>query len=783
MPFDMDTQQPAFPLGASRRRLRLVEPAQATVGRSLVEVTQQFELRARIIAPKAEIRVSAWRDLLDRLWVGEELHVTHTISREGDRPTGYSLRIDVLQALSARASETRQAAAQALKSIFPTLVFEQKQHVDIEDTILPVRACIEPAPAQLGEFLTTQSDGRSRWTQTADEVPFPGELPNWMLTVPFDEPLSEALQIQIRIRGHALDARSQQHYSQVLQRLHRGGLRVFHPLSPIGPDSHDPDLSASLVALLQKWLRWPEQGYSVSVMVRSRDDLSGYVLQRIGRDIFGRYPYRVTLADDTPAWGSGTTRVLLKSSQGLGGLFAPDDRMTRFGVAEQVPEPAHLPQGVGSLVGRAGLDSPILLPDSLRMSHVAVVGGSGTGKSSFLLRTLQQDVARGMGVGLIDFHGDLFDAVLSLIPRERSDDVVIVDIEDVDFSVALNPLEGTLGNARLQNFAANQIVEIIERMFETSDSTGPMMRNHVRHALLLAMSHPDGGTIADAARIFEDSDFRDWLLSKADQRLSDYFKAFVATNGEHGFKNWLPYLLARLQPFVQNPVLLRMLSRPSTVSLPKLINEGRIVLFRLSKAVLQEMECQLLGTMLLLQFHVAALSRASMRPELRRPFHLFVDEFHTMANDSTPILLRESRKFGIGLTLATQSFSSLRHRRGGDLTNAVLANTATKVLFRLSPLDANLVEEYAEPEFSVKDLSRTQNYQAVVCMTAIDVPPFRMHAALPDTVEGNASAQDLRERSGKRFATPIGEANNYIVERHGIAPGTFGATAPSGDAH
>ena len=766
----METQQPTGQQGALRRHLRLVGGMKAPVAPKLVEVTQRLELRSWMAVPKTEIRPSAWRDLLDRLWPGEELHVVHTIIREGDRPTGYSMRLDVLQSLSARASQTQQAAAEALRSLFPSLVFESVPHAAAVDTMLPVRACIEPVPVQLGEQLETRSAGRPHWGPIAEEVPFPGELPNWMLTAPFDEPLAEALQIQIRIRAQELDTASQHHYSQVLQRLRRGSVRVFHPSSPLGPDSHDPELGKSLDALLQTWLRQPLPGYAINVLVRSRSDLSGFALQRIGRDILGRYPYRITLVEDEPAWGSRAAALLLKSSQGMGGLFAPDDRMARFGLPEQVPEPARLPEGMGSVVGHAGREAIVVLPDSMRLSHVAVVGGSGTGKSNFLLRMLQQDIARGHGVGLIDVHGDLFDATLAMIPPERASDVVVVDAEDPAFSVALNPLEGTRSNALLQNFVANQVLDIIERMFETPESTGPMMRNHVRHALLLAMCHPSGGTIADAARVFEDAEFRTWLLSKADQRLSDYFKTFAATSGDQGFKNWLPYLIARFNPFIQNPVLLRMLSRPSTVNLPRLINEGRIVLFRLSKAVLQDLECQLLGTLVLMQFHVAALSRASMRPDLRRPFHLVVDEFHTFANDSTPALFREARKFGLGLTVATQSFSSLRHRRGGDLTNAVLANTATKVLFRLSPLDAKLVEEYAEPAFSVSDLSRTQNYHAVVCMTASDVPPFRMHAALPDAFGGGLAVQDLRERSGRQFGTPIADANDFVAKRHAVAP-------------
>ena len=90
----METQQPTGQQGALRRHLRLVGGMKAPVAPKLVEVTQRLELRSWMAVPKTEMRPSAWRDLLDRMWPGEELHIVHTILREGDRPTGYSMRAD-----------------------------------------------------------------------------------------------------------------------------------------------------------------------------------------------------------------------------------------------------------------------------------------------------------------------------------------------------------------------------------------------------------------------------------------------------------------------------------------------------------------------------------------------------------------------------------------------------------------------------------------------------------------------------------------------------------------
>ena len=296
-----------------------------------------------------------------------------------------------------------------------------------------------------------------------------------------------------------------------------------------------------------------------------------------------------------------------------------------------------------------------------------------------------------------------------------------------------------------------------------------MTRNHVRHALLLAMQHPEGGTLRDAARVFEDQDFRAWLLSKATAELKGYFQTFQKTDGDQGFKNWLPYMLARLQPFASNPAMLRLLSRPGTVNLGRLMDEGRIVLFKLSKSVLQDVECQLLGTILLKAFHTAALARAARPATDRRPFHLVVDEFHTFATDAAPGLFREARKYGLGLTVATQTWSSLRgSSERSELPNAMLASTATKVLFRLSARDASLLEEYAMPQFTAAGLVRIPNYQAVVCQSATDSPPCLVRVAQAELEPDAMDVEELRRRSGAMYGTPLQQANDYLAQRHGV---------------
>ena len=756
-------------------KLRLVRANACVAHADVLDTTARFRMTG-IRPGKTVLRPSAWADFVDRLWPGEQVHLEHTIVRKGDVATSYEFNISLVQSLACRASESRLALPQALKSLFPLQRYEAC--VDLgtqEDAAWPVRARLEPAALRLMDA----NVGKVMRADLLPSVVHPGELPNWVLTAPFDEPLAEALRIEIRIAAVEFDAPKQDEAMSLLRRIRCGAIRAAHPNSAVTDAAHDPALVTQMESRLRQWVRHPAPAYVFDVIIRSPAALSNYVLQRLARDVFGAYPWTLELADDAQSFAAiNTSRWPFKSEQGQGGWFPGTDRALGFGVPAIDPEPAGLPLGLGAQVGVCGTTA-IIIPDSLRTSHVAVVGGSGTGKSTLLLRLLEQDMARGHGCGLIDPHGDLVDAVIGVVPRHRVKDVVLIDVEDPCHSVALNPMDGTRGNALLRNFVASQIVDLVERLFENPTTTGPVLRNNLRNALLLAMCHPEGGTIADAARLFEDNDFRDWLKSKSDEQLRDYFKAFERSQGsENGFDAWKPYILARLHPFTKNPALLRLFNRPSTVSISKLMDEGRIVLFRLSKATLQDIECKLAGSLLTMQFHIAALARAKLPPEVRRPFHLVIDEFHTFANESTPALFREARKFGLGLTVATQSFSSLRTGQGSDLVSAVLASTATKVLFRLSPQDANLVDDYSEPAFSAKELTKTRNHHAVVCMSASETPAFRMKADQSVPAGDPLPIATVSSLSGEAFGTPNAEVHEYLARRHGVSVDALRHSSP-----
>ncbi|KKL63407.1 hypothetical protein LCGC14_2175390, partial [marine sediment metagenome] len=75
-----------------------------------------------------------------------------------------------------------------------------------------------------------------------------------------------------------------------------------------------------------------------------------------------------------------------------------------------------------------------------RRRHLYIVGKSGVGKSKLLELLIRQDIAYKYGMCLIDPHGDVIETVLDFVPKERIEDVVIIDPGDVEYPVSFNPL-------------------------------------------------------------------------------------------------------------------------------------------------------------------------------------------------------------------------------------------------------------------------------------------------------------------------------------------------------
>src|SRR6266852_5827132 len=90
----------------------------------------------------------------------------------------------------------------------------------------------------------------------------------------------------------------------------------------------------------------------------------------------------------------------------------------------------------------------VSLSNTRRAMHMAVLGKTGSGKSSFLRYLAEQDIKAGRGFVYFDLHGDATPLLMRTInAKERrlrkhlSDKLILIEPADPIVSVGLNPLE------------------------------------------------------------------------------------------------------------------------------------------------------------------------------------------------------------------------------------------------------------------------------------------------------------------------------------------------------
>jgi Type IV secretion-system coupling protein DNA-binding domain len=319
-----------------------------------------------------------------------------------------------------------------------------------------------------------------------------------------------------------------------------------------------------------------------------------------------------------------------------------------------------------------------------RRQGLYIIGKTGTGKTTLLEHLIVQDICAGLGVCVLDPHGDLIDAVLARVPAEREQDVILLDLADSQYPFGLNLFEcKDTSDRNLVSRVATQAVEVFEKLWGGT-SWGPQLAQVLRNCAYTLIEN-QGYSLADLRRLLLNAEFRAGLVAKVtNPQVAEFWELEYNPMRAQDQQQIVRSTLNKVDEFLTPTVYPIVGYGRTTMDFREAMDEGAVVLVRLGLGEVGAAPVSLIGSMIVGQIFNAALSRQNIPPSERRQFSLYADEYHRFATPAFAELLAEARKYAVATTLAHQ----FRGQLTDEANRGATLNAANLIAFGVHGEDA-----------------------------------------------------------------------------------------------
>ena len=334
------------------------------------------------------------------------------------------------------------------------------------------------------------------------------------------------------------------------------------------------------------------------------------------------------------------------------------------------------------------------------------------------------------------------------IPPKRADHLCYFNPSDLEYPVGLNLLANVAPDAR--HLVASGIVSAFKGIWR--DSWGPRLE-YILYNAVAALLDCSNISLLGVNRMLTDDNYRARVVAQIKDPFIRAFWVEEYAGYEPRFqREAIAPIQNKLGQFLLNPVIRNILGQvKNKVSIPFIMDDGRLLIANLSKGQLGHDKANLLGSLLATQFQLAAMARAKRPETKRRDFYLFIDEFQNFSTDAFASILAEARKYRLCLTLSHQYIDQLSL----PVRQAVFGNVGTLIAFRVGHADAEVLEKEFGKTYPASALADLERYEAVVKLLedGTNREPFRARM-LPPVENRVGRKEKLIARSRERFAVP-----------------------------
>lgn len=403
-----------------------------------------------------------------------------------------------------------------------------------------------------------------------------------------------------------------------------------------------------------------------------------------------------------------------------------------------------------------------------RRQHMYVIGKTGVGKTALLKNLALQDIRAGRGICIIDPHGEFVEEVLAQIPPERTNDAVYFNPVDSDYPIGFNVLE--VPDTKYKHLVVSDLLGIFTKIWANVWSA---RMEYILQNCIMALLDTPGTTLLGVPRLLVDKGYRQKIVANVKDPVVKSFWVHEYETWQDKFRNEaIVPIQNKVNQFLNTSFIRNIVGQAtSTLNIPAIMNEGKILLVNVSKGKVGEDNSALLGAMIITKVQLAAMERIRIIEEDRRDFYLYVDEFQNFATDSFSNILSEARKYRLNLIIAHQYVGQLVTDVSTKVRDAVFGNVGTMISFRVGATDAEFLEKEFMPEFVMQDLINLPNHHVYLklMVDGVDSRPFSAVTLPPLQFETDPEIKEKIIRvSRDRYARPREEVEEKISQWSGL---------------
>jgi hypothetical protein len=302
---------------------------------------------------------------------------------------------------------------------------------------------------------------------------------------------------------------------------------------------------------------------------------------------------------------------------------------------------------------------------------------------------------------LVETKDDLFDRLLECIPRERINDVVIIDLNDPTAPVGFNVLD---------DGDPFRTIEDIEGIVSNihGDKDGVWFKKVVYHGLRTLMTR-EGATVADLVPLlqprYDELPWREEIIRNLKEPELIHFWQELENQGKQKEMQIVQPVIDRFWHFNSRQSVRNIFGQStSSISMAEAVAQNKIVLVNVTN--IEENTKKFITSLLV---NSAWKAVRANRPD--RPFFFMADEVQNLKHlpISLDEMLAQARSYNFPIIMANQSVTQLPQ----NIKDAAANNARTKIVFQLEDKDAATMASQFGSSVTKDDFMNLGQYEGI----------------------------------------------------------------------